>query len=138
MSMVESKAWDNSDFLFSPLHTGIAIISVDDVNGMPVNSRLTKKLAFPEYSTEYPHLAKTLGFGGRPGGPNFYINLTDNSKIHGPGGQTRHGLAEEADSCFAKIVHGTDAIDKMNEAIKRNNFRCKVESIRQIKKNVQK
>ena len=133
MSMVESKAWDNSHFLVSPSHTGIAIISVDDINGVPINSKFTKKLTFPEYSSTYPHLSHTLGFGGRPGGPNFYINLVDNSEVHGPGGQTKHSLVEEADSCFAKFVHGADVIDKMNQGIRDNNFHCKVESIRYLK-----
>jgi hypothetical protein len=31
-------------------------------------------LAFPEYSADYPHLPWTLGFTGRPGGPDWYIN----------------------------------------------------------------
>lgn len=138
MSMVETKAWDNSDFLFSPLHTNIVIISVDDVDGVPLNSKLTRTLTYPEYSTEHPHLSHTLGFGGRPGGPNFYINLADNSEIHGPGGQTKHNLVEEADSCFAKIIHGKDVIEKMNQAIEGKDFKCRVETIRYLKKKAQK
>lgn len=41
-------------------------------------------LAFPEYSPSFPHEQFTLGFAGRPGGPSFYINSSNNTKVHGP------------------------------------------------------
>ena len=72
-------------------------------------------LSFPEYSTEYPHKQYTLGFGGRPGGPGFYINTDDNSDLHGPGGQIGYDLHEEADSCFAEVIEGHEVIDRMHE-----------------------
>lgn len=37
-------------------------------------------LAFPDYSENFPHVPWTLGFTGRPGGPDFYINKVDNSE----------------------------------------------------------
>ena len=49
-------------------------------------------LAFQEYSAEYPHRPFTVGIAGRPGGPDFYINLLDNVKNHGPGGIRTHNL----------------------------------------------
>jgi hypothetical protein len=70
-------------------------------------------LAFPEYSKTFPHQTWTLGFTGRPGGPDFYINKVDNSKAHGPGGQIHHVLHEEGDSCFAKIVSGRENVAKI-------------------------
>jgi hypothetical protein len=73
-------------------------------------------LAFPEYSEKFTHLPWTLGYTGRPGGPDFYINKVDNSKAHGPGGQTHHELVEHADPCFAKIVDGMDTIALMVNA----------------------
>jgi len=33
-----------------------------------------ERLAFPEYSEQFPHSRWTLGFAGRPGGPSWYIN----------------------------------------------------------------
>lgn len=30
-------------------------------------------LAFPEYSEDFPHVRWTLGFTGRPGGPDWYV-----------------------------------------------------------------
>jgi hypothetical protein len=70
-------------------------------------------LAFPEYSEDFPHQPYTLGFTGRPGGPDWYINKVDNVKAHGPGGQFHHELEEFADSCFAKVIHGFDVIQTM-------------------------
>jgi hypothetical protein len=67
-------------------------------------------LAFPEYSEDFPHQTWTLGFTGRPGGPDFYINKVDNSIAHGPGGQVHHALHEQGDSCFAKIVKGRENV----------------------------
>lgn len=72
-----------------------------------------EKLAFPEYSKEFPHMEWTLGFTGRPGGPDFYINKHDNSMTHGPGGQQQHALSEHADPCFAKVIDGFDVVKKM-------------------------
>lgn len=71
------------------------------------------KLSFPEYSHSFPHVPWTLGFTGRPGGPDFYINKADNTKPHGPGGQYQHSLEEQADSCFAKIVDGKDTLQRI-------------------------
>jgi hypothetical protein len=70
-------------------------------------------LAFPEYSEDFPHQPYTLGFTGRPGGPDWYINKVDNVKAHGPGGQFHHELEEFADSCFAKVIDGFDVIKTM-------------------------
>ena len=70
-------------------------------------------LAFPDYSPDYPHLEWTIGFAGRPGGPDIYINKIDNTELHGPGGQFQHALADEqGDACFGKIVEGKDDIQK--------------------------
>ena len=68
-------------------------------------------MPFQEYSTDYPHVKHTLGFSGRPSGPDFYINKIDNSVSHGPGGQEHHNLHEEADPCFAKVVSGGQILE---------------------------
>jgi hypothetical protein len=61
------------------------------------------QLAFPDYNSEYPHVAWTVGFTGRPGGPDWYINKIDNTEAHGPGGQPQHMLEEQGDSCFGTV-----------------------------------
>jgi cyclophilin family peptidyl-prolyl cis-trans isomerase len=82
----------------------------------PFRNLQLDSLAFPEYSDSFPHLPWTLGFTGRPGGPDFYINKVDNTKTHGPGGQLHHDLAENADPCFAKVVHGMETLEAMSNA----------------------
>ena len=71
------------------------------------------QLLFQEYSETFPHDKYTIGFAGRPGGPSIYINTQNNTRIHGPGGQTRYDDPAEADSCFAKIIDGFDLVDRM-------------------------
>ena len=61
------------------------------------------QLAFPDYSHDYPHVPWTVGFTGRPGGPDWYINKVDNTQGHGPGGQSQYALNEQGDSCFGTI-----------------------------------
>ena len=136
MDMVDKRAWDNSRFHFRSNH--IAITSDEYADGEPKNPEVLSKLLFPEYSDKFKHFASTIGFAGRPGGPNFYINLTDNSRIHGPGGQKRYHLSEEADSCFAKIVHGKDMVAKMNDKIQQGEkLDVVIETVRWIKQKKQ-
>jgi cyclophilin family peptidyl-prolyl cis-trans isomerase len=74
---------------------------------------------FQEYSPRMPHVKYTLGYAGRPGGPDFYINLDDNTQIHGPGGQRHYEnelLVADADPCFAKIIHGQALVDRLTMA----------------------
>jgi len=55
-----------------------------------------------------------VGFAGRPGGPDFYVSTVDNSRNHGPGGQSGYADPTEADPCFGKVVEGFDAVDRMH------------------------
>ena len=70
---------------------------------------------FQEYSPKFPHEKYTLGFAGRPGGPDFYISTMDNTRLHGPGGQTNYEDPTEADPCFAKVVDGIDVVQRMEQ-----------------------
>jgi hypothetical protein len=73
-----------------------------------------EKLAFPDYSETYPHRAWTVGFAGRPSGPDFYVNKVDNTDAHGPGGQNHHALGEEqGDPCFGTITSGRDTVARI-------------------------
>ena len=71
-------------------------------------------MPFQEYHDDYPHKRFTVGFAGRPGGPDFYINKVNNSENHGPGGQSHHDLHEEADPCFATLVGGIPILNELN------------------------
>ncbi|ETO30840.1 hypothetical protein RFI_06276 [Reticulomyxa filosa] len=73
-------------------------------------------ISFQEYSEEYVHKPFTVGIAGRPGGPDFYINLVDNIRNHGPGGQDG-----EADPCFGKIVKGMEVIHHIQSLPKKPN-----------------
>ena len=82
-------------------------------------------MSFPEYSDQFPHVPWTLGYTGRPGGPDFYINKVDNTKTHGPGGQVHHDIVENADPCFAKVVDGMATLEKIVGArtiLEKNDF----------------
>ena len=38
----------------------------------------------------------------------------DNTRNHGPGGQDSYAIKSEADPCFAKVVEGFEAVDRMH------------------------
>ncbi|KAL7568164.1 hypothetical protein ACA910_020859 [Epithemia clementina (nom. ined.)] len=69
------------------------------------------KLAFTEYSPDFPHVEYSLAFAGRPGGPAIYINTIHNVEFHGPGGYSADGLG---DPCFAKVITGLDVVQRMH------------------------
>jgi hypothetical protein len=66
-----------------------------------------KQLAFQEYNSKYPHEKGTVGYAGRPSGPEWYISTIDNTENHGPGSQQEEN-PYEADSCFGKVIEGFD------------------------------
>mmetsp|Transcript_6188 Transcript_6188/g.9133 ORF Transcript_6188/g.9133 Transcript_6188/m.9133 type:complete len:341 (-) Transcript_6188:139-1161(-) len=70
-------------------------------------------VAFQEYHEKFPHVKYTLGYAGRPGGPDFYVSTIDNTKNHGPGGQGSYAIKSEADPCFAKVIEGFEAVNRM-------------------------
>eukprot|EP01041_Mallomonas_annulata_P003208 gene3208-6337_t len=69
-------------------------------------------LAFQEYNPGFPHKRLTLGYAGRPGGPEFYISTVDNTDNHGPGSQ---GSNTEADGCFGKVLQGEAVVKRMQK-----------------------
>eukprot|EP00980_Cylindrotheca_fusiformis_P005221 scaffold1119_cov120-Cylindrotheca_fusiformis.AAC.1 len=104
----------------------------------PPNPKLNKRFVdagfhsvlFQEYSPNFQHKKYTLGFAGRPGGPDFYISTMDNSRLHGPGGQTSYEDPSEADPCFAKVVAGFDVVDRMHlSPVKPGNYKAMVNNV---------
>lgn len=71
-------------------------------------------VSFQEYSPDFPHRQYTLGYAGRPGGPNFYINMKDNTRVHGPQLDLKEDDEMDADPAFGKVVAGFDAVDRMH------------------------
>lgn len=66
-------------------------------------------LLFQEYTPDYPHVQYTMGYN-QMGGPIFYVNLRDNTRVHGP---NNYREKKDGDPCFAKIVEGYDVIDRI-------------------------
>jgi hypothetical protein len=122
LEQVSHNLWNNAYFYLNGPHVlqggpqaenGMVEITGLDARELalqPFEEMKLAHLAFPEYSDEYPHVPWTLGFTGRPGGPDFYINKMDNTISHGPGGQYQHDLDEFGDPCFAIVVDGYETL----------------------------
>lgn len=119
MDMVDNKVWDNSVFMHKWEH----MVQAEAIQAGSGNPRDLSEynLAFPEYSSEFNHEKYTVGFSGRPSETKFYINLVENGNKHGPGKQEHSTILNDADPCFAKVVHGEDALVQLsnlnNEAV---------------------
>jgi len=70
-------------------------------------SNITQSMPFQEYDESYPHKKGTMGYAGRPSGPEFYISIQDNTEAHGPGSQQKHN-PYEADSLFGTVIRGME------------------------------
>jgi len=118
LEQVYHHLWDGCSFLLCDKHR-LQASPFRDMQLM--DNSLEKKfkqldldtVAFQEYNVTYPHDKWTLGYSGRPGGPDFYINIDDNVARFGPAGKESKVLEEEADPAFARVVVGIDVIEKM-------------------------
>lgn len=125
LQQIHHKVWNGCSFVINAMHIMQAgphkyvEPGKYDANNALLFSKFQQnqldKVAFQEYHEDYPHSAYTLGFAGRPGGPDFYINKIDNAVNHGPGGQGHHDLHEEADPCFGRIIQGKEIISQVNK-----------------------
>lgn len=87
------------------------------------NDRMSQRLAaegyFPDGALLFKedagdacdHAQHTVGFN-QLGGPEFYINLLDNTANHGPR-RLADGTIREGDPCFARVVAGVDVVDRI-------------------------
>jgi len=138
MNLVEKKVWDRTVLYHQVQHVTVGVPV--DIEGDRRSPDIAKGLLFAEYSKEYPHHEKTIGFQGSPGGPEFYINLDNNVKIHGPGGQQYDDMFEEADSCFGTIIQGDGTLEQFKEmnakALKSKNgvYYSMIESMKIVRK----
>jgi len=118
---VKEKFYDGIYFDYAPEH-----ILMTNIDERVVNSKFVTggqgPLAFSEYSPKHKHEKWTIGFAGRPSGPNFYMNMVNNTLVHGPGGQERYVLNNNADPCFGKVIAGGEAITRMHEGEKTNDM----------------
>mmetsp|Transcript_20713 Transcript_20713/g.29530 ORF Transcript_20713/g.29530 Transcript_20713/m.29530 type:complete len:469 (-) Transcript_20713:156-1562(-) len=124
LEQVDHKLWDGCAFVINAQHViqaspvapnflGDTIQHLDKLSGFR-NARLDK-LAYSEFSEDYHHMKWTVGFAGRPSGPDWYINLSDNMDSHGPGVQQHHAFTDDADPCFGEVIEGFDVIEEMRK-----------------------
>mmetsp|Transcript_19209 Transcript_19209/g.24206 ORF Transcript_19209/g.24206 Transcript_19209/m.24206 type:complete len:145 (+) Transcript_19209:3-437(+) len=113
MIMVEGAEWVDTILVH---HDHIVVATMKNSKG-EVKERTTTntELLFSEYSNEFPHEDLTVGFVGKLGGPELYINTQDNSEHHGPGKQPHHHLDGDADPCFARIIGGRDLFQEISK-----------------------
>jgi len=129
LEQVAHKLWDNSWFYINGPHVLQAGPMLEEDENIeedtfeadraaalkPFVDADLASLSYPEYSHQYRHEKWTLGFTGRPGGPDWYINKQNNTIMHGPGGQYHHDIEEQADPCFARVVEGFEMVEKIFE-----------------------
>jgi cyclophilin family peptidyl-prolyl cis-trans isomerase len=125
LEQVEHKLWDGCAFVLNAGHVlqaspvapnymqQGASEYIDKIT--PFKRARLEKLGYSEFTPEYHHTRWTIGFAGRPSGPDWYINLDDNSLSHGPGMQEHHALTEDADPCFGKVIEGFDVVEEMKK-----------------------
>lgn len=114
LEKVEKGFWNGASFHRNLPH----VIQLGMVNkagqAIAYEKGPSNSLAFQEYDPSFPATLFTLGFQGRPSGPEFYINTKDNKEAHGPGGQRPSfelpGEGIFADVTFAKIIEGEDIV----------------------------
>lgn len=128
LNAVHKKLWDGTVFVRNRPHVLVAHTAAPGSDRMSELRRAggLDRLAFREHSEEYPHVRGTVGFAGRPGGPNFYVNKMDNTADHGRGPHQSRGDnggdwapssdEHEGDPCFGKIVTagGMELMDEMS------------------------
>ena len=106
LEMVSSGLWDGCSFVMNAVHVIKAspLPVAEHVSAVEKLGSFEKKglsrLAFSEYSEDFPHAPYTLGFSGGDS-PSWYINTEDNTDFH------------RGDPCFGKIVAGFDTVDKL-------------------------
>lgn len=120
LEMVSHNLWDGCAFMRNAGHViqASTVPYYKNQGSGPALRRAFEQsgyqsVSFQEYHEEFPHVKYTVGFAGRPGGPDFYVSTVDNTRNHGPGGQDGYSDPTEADPCFGKVVEGFAAVDRM-------------------------
>eukprot|EP00638_Chattonella_subsalsa_P009845 CAMPEP_0117740160 /NCGR_PEP_ID=MMETSP0947-20121206/4183_1 /TAXON_ID=44440 /ORGANISM="Chattonella subsalsa, Strain CCMP2191" /LENGTH=320 /DNA_ID=CAMNT_0005556235 /DNA_START=190 /DNA_END=1149 /DNA_ORIENTATION=- len=110
LSLVDAGFWDTCGIIRNAAHVLQA-----NCAGRTKQVATTRRssIVYQEYNPEFVHYKYTFGIAGRPGGPDFYINLKDNLRAHGPGGQG----GTDADPCFAKLIEGQEIIEELHREL---------------------
>lgn len=106
LQQISQSMWDGSGFFINAPH--VLMVKAPDVE----ESLDMLHVPFEEYSEEYPHKRYTLGLAGHPlVGPDWYVNLQDNSENHGPQGPLKSG----GEPCFGEVIIGREVIDRVTK-----------------------
>jgi cyclophilin family peptidyl-prolyl cis-trans isomerase len=105
MKMVQAQLWNglsmvsrSSEPILQATPLNAATNSWEDKRFEDAN---VTHMAFTEYSFDYPPKKYTLAFAGRPGGPDFYVNMEE-----------LQDESEEGESCFGIVVEGFEVLDR--------------------------
>jgi cyclophilin family peptidyl-prolyl cis-trans isomerase len=76
-------------------------------------------ILFQEYNPTFPHTQYTVGYAGRPGGPDFYINMKDNTNLHSLPSYDYNDYHNQdqnlQDPCFARVVAGVNVLQRLRQ-----------------------
>ena len=127
LQMVEQKLWDNLSLTHSQQSDLILATPVTYDNDHTwvqqrfVDANLTQ-MAFTEYCPTYPPSHEDpsksnkyyVAFSGRPGGPDWYINLTDDTANGKIASTSKKSSTEEHnyESIFGNVVEGREVLDR--------------------------
>lgn len=115
LQQVHHGLWDGNELTANPEHImSFGYHRASAHKGFV--DRALETVSYQEYSTKYPHVQWSVGFMGRPSGPDFYINKRDNTIAHGPGGQANFDdMHNEADPCFGRVVEGVNVLNEIDK-----------------------
>lgn len=107
LNLVETQFWNGCHFFRNAQH----VIQANCHRRQPKHEMISPHILYQEYdkNLSYLHKKYSVGIAGRPGGPDFYINLQNNLINHGPGGQ-----GPEPDPCFGHVVEGFEVVDSIH------------------------
>ena len=126
LKLIEEKMYVGGTFLLARDHIIAAapIDSFDSENNRRLEEKINAEgffrdgaLLFHQYTPEFPHERYTVGFSSS-GGPLFYINIQDNTELHGPRHNNEGDV--EGDPVIASVVEGFDVIQRIH-ALPRND-----------------
>ncbi len=121
LKLIEEKLYVGGTFILARDHI-LAAGPFDLVDGEK-NQRMEEEmvqegyfpngaLLFQQYTDDYPHRKYSVGFN--KGGPLFYINIEDNTDVHGPTGD------DVGDPVFAAVIEGFDVIESILASPRKN------------------
>ena len=117
LEQVSHELWDDCAFAFNAPHV-IQAGAYPVTTGKSYEDKMNEfdeiglsTVHFQEYNDQYPHKQWTVGFADY--GPNFYINMIDNTENHGPRSKGDELFDNAVDPCFGEIVEGQKTIEMM-------------------------